>query len=155
MWADQTQIIYVLVVLFTALCAYTDYLEYLIFDKITVPLLIIGVLFHLLFGNGVGFSLLGSIPGLIVLILATLWPNKIGAGDGKLLMSIGAWLGWLPVCVIFLFAYYFAVLWSLFKIYIQKKGHTGIPFGVCVFGGVLLYGPISILFYERVRMLGY
>ncbi|MEG6512414.1 A24 family peptidase [Desulforamulus ruminis] len=141
-------------VFITTYCAYTDAKNRMIPDNITIPVLLAGVVYHLSLGNGSPFFIKGMIPGFIIWLLALFRPDWIGAGDGKLLIAMGGWLGWLPVCIVILIAYYVALVWSLMKKYFRKQQPSDIPFGVCIFAGLLLYGiPVQFIV-ERVRLIG-
>lgn len=130
MWHIETKIvIYAAVFLITAYCAYIDYKRYLIPNKITIPAILLGLLYHLTLGAGLVFSFKGVALGFLVLIYAVI-TNKVGAGDGKLLMAIGSWLGWLPVIFVASLSLVLGFVW--FKV-IDCKIKSSIPFGPCIF----------------------
>ncbi len=76
--------------------AYTDYRERKVFNKITYPAFFVGLACH-----GIALGLDGLLSGLgaaaltLVIGLALLATRVIGAGDIKLLIVVGAFLGFL------------------------------------------------------------
>lgn len=80
---------------------FTDVRTYKIYNLLTIPLIITGLLYHMWFGGlgGLRDSGTGIAVGFAVLILPYLG-GAIGAGDVKLLMGFGAWLGVVPTAVI-------------------------------------------------------
>lgn len=88
MWANVILLILLLI------CVVTDLRERKIYNNIIFPTLIISIMFHLILGglSGLGFSLLGFIVGLGVLLIPYLM-GGMGAGDVKLLAVIGALKG--------------------------------------------------------------
>jgi prepilin peptidase CpaA len=85
------------------LAAITDLWKFRVYNYLTVPLLLSGLLFHGLTqgGEGLTVSLLGALFGLAVLVPFCLL-GGIGAGDVKLLAGVGAWLGVPATFLIFL-----------------------------------------------------
>ncbi|MEW6697284.1 MAG: A24 family peptidase [Bacillota bacterium] len=155
MQSVETKLIYSMIALVTAYCAYTDIKGYFIRNMVVIPVFIAGISYHVFCKTGGCFALKGTLPGLVIFLIAVFKPQWIGAGDGKLLMAIGAWLGWQPAIIIILAAYYSGVLWSLIKIRVRKGNTSGIPFAVCIFLGVIVYGVSVNLFTERVNLFGY
>jgi len=95
---DQVQAIPLVIVLAAALITtVTDLWSFKIYNVLTVPLLVSGLIYHSVVGGMVGFqgSLLGALFGFGAL-LAFYVMGGMGAGDVKLMAAIGAWLG-LPV----------------------------------------------------------
>jgi leader peptidase (prepilin peptidase)/N-methyltransferase len=75
------------------------------------------------------FALLGALPGAVVLLLAYATGEKIGYGDGFVLMGSGVLLGLRMNLLMLLFGLFLAALNSIW-ILIRKKGNrkTEIPF---------------------------
>ena len=82
--------------------AIIDVRSFKVHNRLTVPLVLTGLLFHTV-QHGVGgfaFSLLGLLVGFFTLIVFYAL-GGIGAGDVKLMSGVGAWLGiWLTLDVI-------------------------------------------------------
>ncbi|SET59820.1 prepilin peptidase CpaA [Natronincola peptidivorans] len=111
----------ILLMITLMICLVTDIKKRKIYNKVLVPALTIGLLIHLWTGGWVGIkeALVGFIVGLCILLIPFLL-GGIGAGDVKLLATIGAIKG------------------ATFALY------TGIWMGLA--GGVI---AIGILLYQR------
>lgn len=84
----------IVVMLAAIVAAVTDVWRFRVYNALTYPLFVCGLLYHAATGGSVGFagSVLGGCFGLSVLMLPYLM-GLLGAGDVKLLAGIGAWLG--------------------------------------------------------------
>lgn len=151
----ETQLTCSMIVLVAAYCAYTDVKGYLIHNIVVIPVLIAGITYDVFFMTGGLLALKGALPGLVVFLIAVFKTHWIGAGDGKLLMAIGAWFGWQPAITIVMAAFMLGVLWSLIKVRVRKRNSPGTPFAVCIFIGVIIYVISVNLLTERVIMFGY
>ena len=82
------------VALASAIAAVTDVRTYRVYNVITVPLIVAGLVYHTVTGgfDGFIFSLSGAAVGFCVLIVPYML-GAMGAGDVKLLTGFGAWLG--------------------------------------------------------------
>jgi prepilin peptidase CpaA len=84
-----------MVVLLAALITtVTDVWRFKVYNRLTLPLLLSGLLYHSVMGGVAGFggSLLGAAFGFGVL-LGFYIIGGMGAGDVKLMAAVGAWLG--------------------------------------------------------------
>lgn len=74
--------------------AVTDVWKYQIYNILTWPLLMLGLIYHSLAVEGMGLvpSLLGVSVGFVPMALLYL-SGGLGAGDVKLMAGLGAWLG--------------------------------------------------------------
>ena len=85
---------WIVAIIFTTICVVTDLRERRIPNVITLPMILIGILYMGIFNgwSGLGASILGmfliSFPYVIVFAL-----GGMGGGDVKLMAAIGAWLG--------------------------------------------------------------
>jgi prepilin peptidase CpaA len=76
------------------IAAVTDVWKFKVYNVLTFPLLVSGMLFHAWTAGwpGLGFSMSGAACGLGILLTFYVL-GGLGAGDVKLLGGIGAWLG--------------------------------------------------------------
>ena len=82
----------VIVVLTAALiAAVTDVWKFKVYNALTLPLMVSGLIYHGLRGD-LGGSLLGILFGFAALIVLYII-GGMGAGDVKLMAAVGAWLG--------------------------------------------------------------
>jgi prepilin peptidase CpaA len=90
--------------IFLLICAYTDGTRGKIYNKVTFPAALVGLLLHTIFGGVQG--LLWSLVGLGIGLGIQWIPFMLGlakAGDVKLLMAVGALKGWAFCCFGFLY----------------------------------------------------
>lgn len=123
-------------------------------DKITLPLLWLGIIFNL-FGQFTDLtsSVVGAIAGYLVLWsiyhLFRLITGKegMGYGDFKLLAALGAWLGWqyLPMIVL-LSSLVGAVVGISLMLFRNHQRNIPIPFGpyLAAAGWIALIGGVSL-----------
>jgi prepilin peptidase CpaA len=92
----------VLVAVFMALCALTDYRTKRIPNWLTLPAAIAGLVFSALAPGGIGLvaSLAGFAVGMALLLLPWLLGGG-GMGDVKMLAALGTWLGPIGILVAF------------------------------------------------------
>ncbi len=148
-----------IVLIASAISAYTDYKTGMVFDKITYPLIAIGVLLNLLEQQWLGLAL-----GIIVFVFgyAFYFGGKIGGGDVKLFTGIALVLpffgnGIFLLNALFVSAVIAVVCFTAFFAgkYLLKKGldfnenKKGI-LNAALFGGVLL---LYLFFVFQLRVL--
>jgi prepilin peptidase CpaA len=82
------------VVLVSLIAAVTDVWKFKVYNALTLPVFVLGMLYHAYVGGWAGFShsALGAAFGFGALVLFHLM-GGVGAGDVKLLAALGAWLG--------------------------------------------------------------
>lgn len=105
-------------------------------DKLTLPLLWLGLLFNLTTGViPCEDAILGAVAGYLSLWLLywfiwLIWRKEgIGYGDFKLLAAAGSWTGWQSLPTILYTASIIGILWGL-ALWIKKRQLTGaLPFG--------------------------
>lgn len=113
-----------ILVLVLLTCAITDGIQGKIYNKVTFPAMLIGVVLNGIFGNltGLGWGLLGLAIG-----MGIQWvPFMLGvakAGDVKLLMAVGALKGW-AFCL-FGFMYGAAAFAFLILPWLAMRGELG------------------------------
>jgi len=85
----------VIVVLVAALiAAVTDVWKFKVYNTLTLPLLVSGLIYHTIIGGsqGLASSVTGLLCGFAILFFLYLL-GGMGAGDVKLMAAIGAWMG--------------------------------------------------------------
>jgi prepilin peptidase CpaA len=99
----QTWIPMAVVLVAACVGAATDLWKYRVYNALTIPLFLTGVVYHTAMGGwgGLGLSLAGGLFGFILLFLPYAL-GLMGAGDVKLLAGVGAWVGLPGVVVIFI-----------------------------------------------------
>src|ERR1700752_984816 len=72
----------------------TDVWKYKVYNALTFPLLVSGLIYHCCFDGGLGLSesLAGVLTGFGLLVVFYMM-GGMGAGDVKLMAGVGAWLG--------------------------------------------------------------
>lgn len=135
-------------------------------NRLTQPLLVLGLVFQgVIFGGpGLLAGVLGAVVGLWsfdVIALVGSWVfgrTAMGAGDGKLAAAIGAWLGWALLLLAVLLACGLGALWGLGAAYGGwRDRRSTLPFGpFLALGGAiaLFWGPQLIDLYLNLSGLG-
>jgi len=72
---------------------YTDLRWRKIYNVITLPATVAGILYNLIYGTGIIFSLLGFAV-MFGIGITGFAANGWGGGDAKMLIMVGAWVGW-------------------------------------------------------------
>lgn len=137
----------------------TDFETGLIPDLITLPGIVLGLLFSLIgqdnFPQAVWYErLLSSLAGLLLgggALLLTGWFGKLvfrkdsmGGGDVKLLAMIGTFIGPMNVALVFLLAPFPALPFALWQRFVKKQ--ETIPFGpfLALAGALLFVHPVLV-----------
>ena len=98
----------------TLAASVTDIWKFKVYNVLTLPTLVLGILVSTILGGwgGLGSSLLGTALGfgLLVVFFAV---GGVGAGDVKLLAAVGAWLGPYLTYQVFLASALFGGLYAL------------------------------------------
>lgn len=131
--------------------SYTDYKRQLIFDKTLLCMFVAGILFHFP-AAGLTDCLLSVLAGggiLLAIFFAS--HGKMGMGDIKLAMTLGAWLDWQAQILGLFMAFVFGGLAGMALYMAGKKSLTdAIPFGPFMMLGAfisLLYGKLILQWY--------
>jgi prepilin signal peptidase PulO-like enzyme (type II secretory pathway) len=93
-------------------------------NLLTFPATVVGLILNAIFGMGspswmswpgVFNALLGAVVGaLLTVVFSGGAKKKIGFGDAKLLMAMGAFLGWVNALLIF---FWFAIVWGFVAVW--------------------------------------
>jgi prepilin peptidase CpaA len=109
----------VVVVLAASLvAALTDILKFKVYNILTLPLLVAGLLYHGVVGGSP--ALLGSVLGLLLgggVLMAFYLMGGMGAGDVKFMAAVGAWLGVVLTFYVFLASAIAAGIYALVLIF--------------------------------------
>lgn len=133
-----------------------DFKYYLILDKITVPAMVLALVWQLLldfsFGRLLNILLAGLVGGGFFLLQFLVSQGKwIGGGDIRLGVLMGLLLGWPQVLVALLLAYVIGAGVAIVMVLLKKKRWgEHIPFGTFLTIGTfiaLLWGDIIIKWY--------
>jgi prepilin peptidase CpaA len=108
------------VALTTLAASVTDLWKFKVYNVLTLPTLILGVVVSAILGgwSGFGSSLLGAALGfgLLVVFFAV---GGVGAGDVKLLTAVGAWLGPYLTYQVFIASALFGGIYALILVFLQ------------------------------------
>ena len=140
---------------------FTDFKYYLILDKITYPLSVIGLIFSFLnlnpFNVDIISSILGGVIGYFTIYIIRYLFFKIrkiegmGLGDAKLFLMVGAWLGIKSIYLILASsALVGAIVGSLIIFIYKKDKNFQIPYGCFIVVASALYPDFGSLFYNLI-----
>ena len=101
--------LYAIPLVMSVVCAYTDLRWRLIFDKITLPMALLGIISAAATGR-IALALLGAAIGFSVFLIGIL-RGQAGAGDAKMAGALGTWLG-LGVLPVIIIACAVGLVWS-------------------------------------------
>ncbi len=124
---------------FSVILAITDYQTGLLPDRLTLPLLWLGLLFHATTQpEKLDDAIYGAVSGYLSLWLlywGFFWFSKregLGYGDFKLLAAIGAWNSWKSLPLILIIASVSGIIAFAVVRIIQHKSAQQLPFGPCL-----------------------
>lgn len=131
---------------------YTDYKEMLLYDGISLIMLLAGIA-HGMCLEDWRFMALGAVAaGGIFLGLYWLCPQGVGFGDVELAFVLGTWLGWEKGLLSLLVALWLGFVVGMALLVFKRKGkRDAIPFGPCMCcSGVfmLYYGNALLAWYK-------
>ena len=140
---------------------FTDFKYYLILDKITYPLSVIGLIFSFFnlnpFNVDIISSILGGLIGYFTIYIIRYLFFKIrkiegmGLGDAKLFLMVGAWLGIKSIYLILASsALVGAIVGSLIIFIYKKDKNFQIPYGCFIVIASALYPDLGSLFYNLI-----
>ena len=140
---------------------FTDFKYYLILDKITYPLSVIGLIFSFLnlnpFNVDIISSILGGVIGYFTIYIIRYLFFKIrkiegmGLGDAKLFLMVGSWLGIKSIYLILASsALVGAIVGSLIIFIYKKDKNFQIPYGCFIVVASALYPDLGSLFYNLI-----
>ena len=78
--------------------------------------------------NGVWHSMLGIIPGVVLLLLGFLQPEMIGKGDGLLSIAYGSLYGWRKATLWLVFSFFAVAVVGVFVKVFPRKRNLQLPF---------------------------
>lgn len=115
---------------FLGICSYTDIRKKVVYVKVIVPFLLIGILLCISpLGNGIHNALYGTVVGFAILILSFATNGAVGEGDGLVLMITGFYLGFLNNIRLLCMALFLSAIVSVAAVILGKWGKkTELPF---------------------------
>lgn len=102
--------------------AVTDIWRFRVYNVLTIPLFLTGILYHVMMAGweGLALSMGGALFGLLILIVPYL-AGLMGAGDVKLLTGVGAWLGFTYTLHVFVISSFVTGFYALILILCRGK----------------------------------
>jgi Flp pilus assembly protein protease CpaA len=103
---------------------FTDLIWKKVYNLVTIPAIVAGILYHSIWGQGILFTLIG-LALMLVLGCIGLAVNGWGGGDAKMLIFIGTWMGWYGACLVMFIGSLIALVAFAFKLrgeFIKKSG---------------------------------
>lgn len=152
---------YAIFISFGLIIFFIDLYHYIIPDKLSLPLIVIGLIFSFLPNTDIGWMSagIGALSGFLLFLFTAFFFQKVtgkdslGGGDIKLIAAIGAFLGVEGTLFTVLFSSLVAIV-ILLLIKHDRKKHF--PFGPFLIGGALVYilaGDTLIQLYLRLYNL--
>ena len=150
------------IIFFSALLIifFTDFKYYLILDKITYPISIIGLVFVFFnlnpFQVSISSSIIGGLIGYGIIYFIRFLFFKIrkiegmGLGDAKWFLLIGIWLGIKSIYVILASSAIVGAGWYYCYLKYKKDKDFQIPYGCFIVLAAALYPDIGSLFYNFI-----
>jgi leader peptidase (prepilin peptidase)/N-methyltransferase len=136
-----------------------DFEHQILPNSITLPGIVVGLIFNLATPPGITDALIGAVlgGGILYGIAAAYYlvrrEEGLGMGDVKMLAMIGAFLGWKAVLVTLVLSSFSGALIGLALIALQRKGmRVAMPFGTFLAAGALaamLAGDPLITWYAQ------
>ncbi len=135
---------YVIFISFGLIIFFIDLNHYIIPDKLSLPLIVIGLLFSLLPNTDIGWMSagIGALSGFLVFLFTAFFFQKVtgkdslGGGDIKLIAAIGAFLGVWGTLFTILFSSLIALAILLI---IKHDRKEPFPFGPFLIAGAFVY----------------
>ena len=152
-WLDWIRICLIAILVYLA---YYDLRTFRLPDVITLPLILLGLLFNSLSNQRfISFqdAIIGAILGYSCLWLLNLLyrtvkkQDGVGMGDAKLLAALGAWLGWFALPSILLIASLTGLIGGIIWLQWNKQNHrSAFPFGpfLAIAGIIELFWPQTL-----------
>jgi prepilin peptidase CpaA len=113
---------FAVVTMATLVSAVTDLWKFKVYNVLTVPVLVSGLIYHAIVGGTSEFSdsLTGALFGFGILIAPYIM-GGMGAGDVKLMAAVGAWLGFPLTYQVFIASSIAAGIYALVLILMSRK----------------------------------
>ena len=113
------------IIFFLALITFTDFEQYVIFNKMLLPFAILGILAAVHLNLPLADRIIAAVAGGgIFLLISVLTKGGIGGGDIKLIFVLGIWLGTKTLLDIILAASIFGGIVAVFLIFTKRKSRT-------------------------------
>ncbi|MGE5604961.1 MAG: prepilin peptidase [Bacteroidota bacterium] len=126
--------------------AFIDLEHQIIPNALTLPMIVLGLVFRILQGEIVAGIIGGLIGGGLLIIVTLLYPKGMGMGDVKFLTMTGVFLGW-EKALFTLFSGSFLGVMVIIPLMLLKKIDRKSAFP---FGPFLVIGTLIALYWEEV-----
>jgi len=87
-------------------------------NAVTFPATLVALIMRTLFGgfgmDGFCDGLLGAFLGIFLTFVSGGWNHKMWFGDSKLMMAVGAFLGWVDILIVMM---YFSIAWGAIAVW--------------------------------------
>lgn len=85
-------------------------------------LLVLCAIVYGIFENGIIQSMLGMIPGMLLLAISIMQPQSLGKGDGLIAIAYGNVFGWRDTCIWLFYSFFLvSIIGVLCGLLIRKK----------------------------------
>lgn len=121
---------YLCIILFLFVCGISDLRKRTVNTSLCLMVSLVGIIVHIVKNESIGMNWgMGVVLGILFLGIAIMTREKIGLGDGLVILAMGTCLGGLESFRIVVWAFLFCTAWALLGISIFKmSARSRIPF---------------------------
>lgn len=134
-----------IIFIFLVILSYYDLCYHLIPNKILFVFGLIGILLLPFYSHPILLICGMFLPSSILFFINLFYPKYIGAGDIKLFMCLGLYMGAFTNCIIYLLSIFLSFFLCLLLIFTPNKSHLNLPFCPFVLVAFLILLNIFVL----------